>query len=108
MPGKLQTYKTNYKLQRFMKKVTVVLFCSTGSSRYKVWEAIQASAAAPGYFQECRIGDMLHQVSWGAGRGWRRNRSSVPKSPFSVDVRVENSSPDKIAGEKILDQNVSY
>ena len=36
-----------------------------GSSRYKVWEAVQASAAAPGYFQECRIGDMLHQVRHG-------------------------------------------
>ncbi|XP_037081868.1 LOW QUALITY PROTEIN: calcium-independent phospholipase A2-gamma-like [Pollicipes pollicipes] len=32
-----------------------------GGSQYKIWEAIQASAAAPGYFQECRIGDMLHQ-----------------------------------------------
>ncbi|KRX17214.1 Protein dif-1 [Trichinella nelsoni] len=32
-----------------------------GSCQYRLWEAVQASAAAPGYFQECRLHNLLHQ-----------------------------------------------
>ncbi|XP_055353718.1 calcium-independent phospholipase A2-gamma-like [Paramacrobiotus metropolitanus] len=32
-----------------------------GSSKYKVWEAMRASSAAPGFFQECRLDNVIHQ-----------------------------------------------
>eukprot|EP00795_Rhopilema_esculentum_P002165 gene2165-17755_t len=32
-----------------------------GSSRHKLWEALQASTAAPGYFEECKLGSDIHQ-----------------------------------------------
>ncbi|VDN17537.1 unnamed protein product [Gongylonema pulchrum] len=32
-----------------------------GGCNHKVWEALQASAAAPGYFQEVPLGALLHQ-----------------------------------------------
>uniref|UniRef100_A0A8C8RS39 Patatin like phospholipase domain containing 8 n=1 Tax=Pelusios castaneus TaxID=367368 RepID=A0A8C8RS39_9SAUR len=33
----------------------------TGSCQYKLWQAIRASSAAPGYFQEYALGNDLHQ-----------------------------------------------
>ncbi|KFD57050.1 hypothetical protein M514_01935 [Trichuris suis] len=32
-----------------------------GTCGFKLWEAAQASAAAPGYFQQCVLGDRVHQ-----------------------------------------------
>uniref|UniRef100_A0A0K0F2B5 Calcium-independent phospholipase A2-gamma (inferred by orthology to a human protein) n=1 Tax=Strongyloides venezuelensis TaxID=75913 RepID=A0A0K0F2B5_STRVS len=32
-----------------------------GGSNYKIWQAVQASTAAPGYFEEVRLGSILHQ-----------------------------------------------
>lgn len=32
-----------------------------GSSQHLVREAIRASSAAPGYYEECRLGDWVHQ-----------------------------------------------
>uniref|UniRef100_A0ACB8FP64 Uncharacterized protein n=1 Tax=Sphaerodactylus townsendi TaxID=933632 RepID=A0ACB8FP64_9SAUR len=34
-----------------------------GGCQYKLWQAIRASSAAPGYFQEYVLGNDLHQVS---------------------------------------------
>lgn len=33
-----------------------------GGCKFKLWQAIRASSAAPGYFQEYAIGNDLHQV----------------------------------------------
>lgn len=33
-----------------------------GTSDYKVWEAVRASAAAPTYFQEYKLGNYVLQV----------------------------------------------
>ncbi|XP_064631859.1 calcium-independent phospholipase A2-gamma-like [Lineus longissimus] len=32
-----------------------------GSCEYKMWEAVRASSAAPGYYEECVLGDYVHQ-----------------------------------------------
>jgi len=32
-----------------------------GSTQHLVWEAIRASSAAPGYYEECQLGDWVHQ-----------------------------------------------
>ena len=34
-----------------------------GSSQHELWEALQATSAAPGYFEECKIGTDIHQVT---------------------------------------------
>ena len=34
-----------------------------GSTRHKLWEAIRASSAAPGYFEEFELDGNVHQVS---------------------------------------------
>lgn len=34
-----------------------------GSCQHKMWQAIRASSAAPGYFQEYVLGNDLHQVN---------------------------------------------
>jgi len=33
-----------------------------GSCSFKLWEAIRASSAAPGYYEEFKLGNMVHQV----------------------------------------------
>ena len=33
----------------------------SGGNRYKMWEAVRASAAAPSYFEEIKLGNNLHQ-----------------------------------------------
>jgi len=38
-----------------------VASCYPGSCKYKMWEALQASSAAPGYFEECRLDECVHQ-----------------------------------------------
>ena len=35
--------------------------CYESSCKYKIWEAIRASAAAPGYFEEFILDDLIHQ-----------------------------------------------
>ncbi|XP_070559761.1 calcium-independent phospholipase A2-gamma-like [Ptychodera flava] len=32
-----------------------------GTCQVKLWEALRASTAAPGYFEECKLGDSVHQ-----------------------------------------------
>ena len=34
-----------------------------GGCQHQLWQAIRASSAAPGYFQEFTLGNDLHQVS---------------------------------------------
>lgn len=33
-----------------------------GSCSFKLWEAIRASSAAPGYYEEFKLENMVHQV----------------------------------------------
>ena len=35
-----------------------------GSSKHKLWETLQATTAALGYFEECKIGNDIHQVGF--------------------------------------------
>ena len=32
------------------------------SCKYRLWEALRASTAAPGFFEECKLGNDIHQV----------------------------------------------
>ncbi|GAB0176173.1 calcium-independent phospholipase A2-gamma [Grus japonensis] len=51
-----------------------------GGCQYKLWQAIRASSAAPGYFQEYILGNDLHQFGtsymdyydWSVGMEWHR------------------------------------
>lgn len=38
-----------------------------GGCQHQLWQAIRATSAAPGYFQEFTLGDDLHQVSHSLG-----------------------------------------
>ena len=35
-----------------------------GSCKYKVWEGIRASSAAPGYYEEKKLDGIYHVVGW--------------------------------------------
>lgn len=35
-----------------------------GGTSSKVWEAVRASSSAPAYFEECKLGEFLHQVTY--------------------------------------------
>lgn len=35
-----------------------------GSTNYDIWQALQASAAAPGYFEEVLLDNLVHQVTF--------------------------------------------
>ena len=37
-----------------------------GSGDHQFWEAIRASSAAPGYYEECKLGGHIHQVQPGS------------------------------------------
>ena len=36
---------------------------------WQVWEGVMASTAAPGYFEEVKLGPYVHQVRRGVGGG---------------------------------------
>jgi calcium-independent phospholipase A2-gamma len=33
-----------------------------GAMHFGLWEAVKASSAAPGYFEECKMDELVHQV----------------------------------------------
>lgn len=49
-----------------------------GSHQYALWEAARASAAAPSYFEECKLGDLLHQVNV------EKSHTSILSNPICV------------------------
>ena len=52
-----------------------------GSCSHKLWEALRASSAAPGYFEEFKLGRDIHQV-----RKLSQNTSHVRRTlPVGID-----------------------
>ena len=43
------------------------------SCKYRLWEALRASTAAPGYFEEFKLGNNIHQV----GKLFLQNKGSM-------------------------------
>ncbi|XP_003380347.1 protein dif-1 [Trichinella spiralis] len=68
-----------------------------GSCQYRLWEAVQASAAAPGYFQECRLHNLLHQdggmiANNPTAVGIHECRHLWPNIPFQCILSIGNGS----------------
>ena len=58
-----------------------------GGCQHKLWQAIRASSAAPGFFQECMLGNDLHQVSRTVE--WKQVRGAVASKQVSGAVGLQ-------------------
>ncbi|GCB75664.1 hypothetical protein scyTo_0019036 [Scyliorhinus torazame] len=61
-----------------------------GGCQYKLWQAIRASSAAPGYFQEYAIGSNLHQLLLRNGcYGFNGVISEAQSSPIQYSLLTD-------------------
>eukprot|EP00063_Salmo_salar_P068084 XP_014042919.1 PREDICTED: calcium-independent phospholipase A2-gamma-like [Salmo salar] len=59
-----------------------------GDCKHKMWQAIRASSAAPGYFQEYTLGKDLHQVTNSSVSGCVALVLSLPQ-PLSIHLSLD-------------------
>uniref|UniRef100_A0A5S6Q821 PNPLA domain-containing protein n=1 Tax=Trichuris muris TaxID=70415 RepID=A0A5S6Q821_TRIMR len=81
-----------------------------GTCAFKLWEAAQASAAAPGYFQQCVLGDRVHQdggmiVNNPTAVGIHECRLLWPSASFQCILSVGNGHYGPRLGDNISSES---
>lgn len=81
-----------------------------GGCRYHMWEAVRASAAAPTYFEEIRLGNYLHQVKQNTKLYFKDFKGMVFNCNFDLlqdgGILVNNPTSVAISEAKTIWKNV--
>ena len=91
-----------------MKHASVFIILATypGGCRYEMWQAVRASAAAPTYFEELKLGRYIHQVSLNWSIHFKFNNLLFLIFPQDGGVTVNNPCSVALSEAKSIWQGV--